>query len=47
VEPTAAEASGVEGDPKRASAELGQLGVDLIVSKSVTAIRKSIETSKR
>jgi len=47
VEPTAAEASGVEGDPKRASAELGQLGVDLIVSKSVSAIRKSIETSKR
>ena len=41
------EASGVEGDPKLASAELGQLGVDLIVSKSVTAIRKSIETSKR
>jgi creatinine amidohydrolase/Fe(II)-dependent formamide hydrolase-like protein len=40
-------ASGVVGDPKRASAELGQLGVDLIVSKSVSAIRKSIETSKR
>jgi creatinine amidohydrolase len=47
VEPAAGEASGVEGDPKRASAELGQLGVDLIVSKSVSAIRKSIETSKR
>ena len=47
VEPVAGEASGVEGDPKRASAELGQLGVDLIVSKSVSAIRKSIETSKR
>jgi creatinine amidohydrolase/Fe(II)-dependent formamide hydrolase-like protein len=47
VEPGAGEASGVEGDPKRASAELGQLGVDLIVSKSVSAIRKSIETSKR
>jgi creatinine amidohydrolase len=47
VEPAAGEVSGVEGDPKRASAELGQLGVDLIVSKSVSAIRKSIETSKR
>jgi len=47
VEPVAGEASGLEGDPKRASAELGQLGVDLIVSKSVSAIRKSIETSKR
>jgi creatinine amidohydrolase len=47
VEPAPGEASGVEGDPKRASAELGQLGVDLIVSKSVSAIRKSIETSKR
>jgi len=47
VEPGAGEASGVEGDPKRASAELGRLGVDLIVSKSVSAIRKSIETSKR
>lgn len=45
--PAPGEASGVEGDPKRASAELGQLGVDLIVTKSVTAIRKSIETSKR
>jgi creatinine amidohydrolase/Fe(II)-dependent formamide hydrolase-like protein len=45
--PAPGEPSGVEGDPKRASAELGQLGVDLIVTKSVTAIRKSIETSKR
>jgi creatinine amidohydrolase/Fe(II)-dependent formamide hydrolase-like protein len=47
VEPAPGEPSGVEGDPRRASAELGQLGVDLIVTKSVTAIRKSIETSKR
>lgn len=37
-----AEASGVSGDPSRASAELGQLGVDLIVSRTVEAIRKSI-----
>ncbi len=28
------------GDPRRASAELGQLGVDAIVSRSVAALRK-------
>ena len=47
VDPAPGEPSGVEGDARRASAELGQLGVDLIVTTSVTAIRKSIETSKR
>jgi creatinine amidohydrolase/Fe(II)-dependent formamide hydrolase-like protein len=47
VDPAPGEPSGIEGDPTRASAELGQLGADLIVTKSVTAIRKSIETSKR
>jgi len=46
-QPAPGEASGVEGDPQRASAELGRLGVDLIVTQSVTAIRKSIESSKR
>lgn len=46
-EPAPGEGSGVEGDPRRASAELGRLGVDLIVSQSVTAIRKSIESAKR
>jgi creatinine amidohydrolase len=46
-EPAPNEASGVEGDPRRASAELGRLGVELIVTQSVAAIRKSIETSKR
>jgi len=46
-EPAPGEASGVEGDPRRASAELGRLGVDLIVTQSVTAIRRSIESSKR
>src|SRR5262247_522280 len=44
-EPAPGEASGVEGDPRRASAELGRLGVDLIVTQSVTAIRRSIESS--
>jgi len=47
VEPAPGEPSGIEGDPRRASAELGRLGVDLIVTRSVSAIRKSIETSKR
>ena len=45
--PAPGEPSGVEGDPRRASAELGRLGVDLIVTQSVTAIQKSIESSKR
>jgi creatinine amidohydrolase/Fe(II)-dependent formamide hydrolase-like protein len=34
-------ADGVHGDPARASAELGQLGVDLIVNEIVSAIRKA------
>jgi creatinine amidohydrolase/Fe(II)-dependent formamide hydrolase-like protein len=33
---------GVYGDPRRSSAELGQLGVDVIVSRSVEAIRAAI-----
>jgi creatinine amidohydrolase/Fe(II)-dependent formamide hydrolase-like protein len=33
---------GVDGDPRRSSAELGQLGVDLIVTRTVDAVRKSI-----
>jgi creatinine amidohydrolase len=32
---------GVRGDPRRASAELGQLGVDLIVARTVDAIRQA------
>ena len=35
-------ASGVYGDPRRATAELGQLGVDAIVTQTVTAIQKAI-----
>jgi creatinine amidohydrolase len=34
--------SGINGDPRRSSAELGQLGVDLIVARTVDAIRKAI-----
>ena len=33
---------GVEGDPTRATAELGRPGVELIVSRTVDAVRKSI-----
>jgi creatinine amidohydrolase len=33
---------GVNGEPRRSSAELGQLGVDLIVTQTVDAIRKAI-----
>ena len=32
---------GVTGDPRRASAEAGRLGVELIVARTVSAIRKS------
>jgi creatinine amidohydrolase len=37
--PSPGPALGVYGDPRRASAALGQLGVDLIVRRSVDAIR--------
>jgi len=32
---------GVKGDPRRSNAELGQIGVDLIVTQTVDAIRKA------
>lgn len=35
-------ADGVYGDPSRASAELGQIGVDLIVAQTVEAIRRAV-----
>jgi creatinine amidohydrolase/Fe(II)-dependent formamide hydrolase-like protein len=33
--------TGVDGDPRRATAELGRLGVELIVTRTVAAIRDS------
>jgi creatinine amidohydrolase/Fe(II)-dependent formamide hydrolase-like protein len=36
------EGDGVDGDPTRATAELGRAGADLIVTRTVDAIRKSI-----
>ncbi len=41
TEPRAEKADGVYGDPRRSSAELGQLGVNLIVTQTVDAIRKA------
>lgn len=35
-------AQGVHGDPRRASAELGQIGVDIIVTQTVAAIKKAV-----
>ena len=36
-------AHGVYGDPRRSSAELGAIGVDLIVARSVAAIRRDAQ----
>jgi creatinine amidohydrolase/Fe(II)-dependent formamide hydrolase-like protein len=41
--PKPTEREGVVGDPRRASAELGELGVQLIVEGSVAAIRDAIK----
>ena len=35
-------ADGVEGDARKSSAELGREGLDLIVAKTVEAIRKAV-----
>lgn len=37
-----AAAAGVNGDPRRSSAELGQIGVDAIVAQTTDAIRKAV-----
>jgi creatinine amidohydrolase len=39
----AGKGGGVDGDPRRATAELGRLGVDRIVAASVTAIRAGLQ----
>jgi creatinine amidohydrolase/Fe(II)-dependent formamide hydrolase-like protein len=38
------EAAGVTGDPRRATAELGQAGVDIIVTLTVEAVKLAIAT---
>lgn len=40
--PRAGEREGVQGDPRRATAALGQAGVELIVDTAVTAIRRRL-----
>ena len=42
-----ANGDGVDGDPTRASAELGQLGVDAIVARTVQAIRAALAAPAR
>jgi len=37
-----ANADGVRGDPRRSTAELGQLGVDAIVARTADAIRRAV-----
>ena len=44
---TVADGDGVAGDPRAASAALGQLGVDLIVAHSVAAIRKAVAPARK
>jgi len=41
---SAGRAGGVRGDPRRASAALGNEGADIIVDRSVDAIRKAVAT---
>lgn len=40
-------AEGVYGDPKKSSAEMGQIGVHLIVDQSVQAIQEAVKRSRR
>ena len=40
--PNRGKADGVYGDPRRASAELGKAGVEIIVERTVDAIRKAV-----
>ena len=40
--PNFGKVDGVYGDPRRASAELGKAGVELIVERTVDAIRKAV-----
>ena len=42
ADPPPGAADGVYGDPRRSSAALGRLGVDVIVAETANAIRKSI-----
>ena len=41
MKPGRRDQDGVDGDPSRASAELGRLGEELIVARTVEAIKKA------
>lgn len=43
---TMSTAQGVYGDPRRASADAGQLGVDIVVAQTVEAIRKATKRQR-
>ncbi|MGH6625756.1 MAG: creatininase family protein [Burkholderiaceae bacterium] len=45
-DPRSGPANGVTGDPRKSSAALGQLGVDLIVTKTAAAIRRALARPK-
>ena len=45
-EPSGDHADGVAGDPRPSTAALGQLGVDLIVDKTVAAIRAALKVRR-
>ncbi len=40
-------ANGVAGDPRKSAAELGQLGVEMIVDQSVQAIQRAVQQHQR
>ena len=39
-------AGGTQGDPRAASAELGQLGVDAVVNQTTAAIRRAVTAAR-
>jgi len=40
--PSKGKVDGVYGDPRRSTAELGKLGVDLVIERTVAAVRKAV-----
>lgn len=42
TQPTKGKADGVYGDPRRSTGELGKLGADLVIERTVAAVRKAV-----
>jgi creatinine amidohydrolase/Fe(II)-dependent formamide hydrolase-like protein len=42
AKPSKGKADGVYGDPRRSTAELGKLGADLVIERSVAAVKKAV-----